>query len=139
MLSSLSLSGACRLSDVGLRALVSVAPAITSINLSQCSLLTSSTIDMLSDSLGSVLRELYLNECQSIDLKLILTALKKFEKLEVLSLVDLPSVRGRLLREFITARGQALKQLTLSNSVYVIEFSFDSVILNSAILHNFAL
>ncbi|CDY71751.1 BnaCnng74280D, partial [Brassica napus] len=52
MLSSLSLSGACRLSDVGLRALVSVAPAITSINLSQCSLLTSSTIDMLSDSLG---------------------------------------------------------------------------------------
>lgn len=57
-----------------------------------------------------------------MDLKLILTALKKFEKLEVLSLVDLPSVRGGLLREFITARGQALKQLILTNSVYVIEF-----------------
>ncbi|CAN6805381.1 unnamed protein product [Brassica oleracea] len=127
MLSSLSLSGACRLSDVGLRALVSVAPAITSINLSQCSLLTSSTIDMLSDSLGSVLRELYLNECQSIDLKLILTALKKFEKLEVLSLVDLPSVRGRLLREFITARGQALKQLTLSNSVKLTDSSIKDI------------
>lgn len=123
MLSSLSLSGACRLSDVGLRALVSVAPAITSINLSQCSLLTSSSIHMLSNSLGSVLRELYLNECQSIDLKLILTALKKFEKLEVLSLVDLPSVTGRLLRDFVTARGQALKQLILTNSVYVIEIS----------------
>ncbi|CAG7901098.1 unnamed protein product [Brassica rapa] len=127
MLSCLSLSGACRLSDVGLRALVSVAPAITSINLSQCSLLTSSTIDMLSDSLGSVLRELYLNECQSIDLKLILTALKKFEKLEVLSLVDLPSVRGRLLREFITARGQALKQLTLSNSVKLTDSSIKDI------------
>lgn len=127
MLSSLSLSGACRLSDVGLRALVSVAPAITSINLSQCSLLTSSTIDMLSDSLGSVLRELYLNECQSIDLKLILTALKKFEKLEVLSLVDLPSVRGQLLREFITARGQALKQLTLSNSVKLTDSSIKDI------------
>ncbi|CAN6906355.1 unnamed protein product [Brassica oleracea] len=127
MLSSLSLSGACRLSDVGLRALVSVAPAITSINLSQCSLLTSSTIDMLSDSLGLVLRELYLNECQSIDLKLILTALKKFEKLEVLSLVDLPSVRGRLLREFITARGQALKQLTLSNSVKLTDSSIKDI------------
>ncbi|KAF3489063.1 hypothetical protein F2Q69_00053033, partial [Brassica cretica] len=127
MLSSLSLSGACRLSDVGLRALVSVAPAITSINLSQCSLLTSSTIDMLSDSLGLVLRELYLNECQSIDLKLILTALKKFEKLEVLSLVDLPSVRGWLLREFITARGQALKQLTLSNSVKLTDSSIKEI------------
>ncbi|KAJ0265412.1 hypothetical protein HA466_0017040 [Hirschfeldia incana] len=127
MLSSLSLSGACRLSDVGLRALVSVAPAITSINLSQCSLLTSSSIDMLSDSLGSVLKELYLNECQSIDLKLILTALKKFEKLEVLSLVDLTSVRGLLLREFLTARGHALKQLILTNSVKLTDSSIKDI------------
>lgn len=118
MLTSLSLSGACRLSDVGLRTLVSAAPAITSINLNQCSLLTSSSIDMLSDSLGSVLRELYINECQNIDLKLILSALKKFEKLEVLSLADLPSVRGRLLRQFVVARGQTLKQLILTNSEY---------------------
>ncbi|ESQ37023.1 hypothetical protein EUTSA_v10002406mg [Eutrema salsugineum] len=117
MLSSLSLIGACRLSDVGLRTLVSAAPAIKSINLSQCSLLTSSSIDILSDSLGSVLRELYINECQNIDLKLALSALKKFEKLEVLSFVDLPSVRGRFLREFVSARGQALKQLILTNSV----------------------
>lgn len=118
MLSSLSLSGACRLSDVGLQALVSAAPAITSINLSQCSLITSSSIDMLSDSLGSVLRELYINECQNIDMKLILSALKKFEKLEVLSLADLPSVRGQFMKEFVTARGQTLKQLILTNSGY---------------------
>ncbi|KAG7640618.1 Leucine-rich repeat cysteine-containing subtype [Arabidopsis suecica] len=116
MLSTLSLSGACRLSDVGLRQLVSSAPAITSINLNQCSLLTSSSIDMLSDSLGSVLRELYINECQNIDMKHILSALKMFEKLEVLSLADLPSVKGRFLKEFITARGQTLKQLILTNS-----------------------
>ncbi|XP_010488791.1 PREDICTED: uncharacterized protein LOC104766576 [Camelina sativa] len=116
VLSSLSLSGACRLSDVGLEALVSAAPAITSINLSQCSLLTSSSIDMLSYSLGSVLRELYINECQNIDMKLILPALKKFEKLEILSLADLPSVKGQFLKEFVTARGQTLKQLILTNS-----------------------
>ncbi|XP_010412894.1 PREDICTED: uncharacterized protein LOC104699259 [Camelina sativa] len=116
VLSSLSLSGACRLSDVGLEALVSAAPTITSINLSQCSLLTSSSIDMLSYSLGSVLRELYINECQNIDMKLILPALKKFEKLEVLSLADLPSVKGQFLKEFVTARGQTLKQLILTNS-----------------------
>lgn len=118
MLSSLSLSGACRLSDVGLRALVSSAPAITSINLSQCSLLTSSSIDMLSDSLGSVLRELYINVCQNIDMKLIVSALKKFEKLEVLSLADIPSVKGQFLKEFVTAIGQTLKQLILTNSGY---------------------
>lgn len=118
MLSSLSLSGACRLSDVGLREIVSAAPAIKSINLSQCSLLTSSSIDMLSGSLGSVLRELYINECQNIDLKLILPALKKFEKLEVLSLADLSSVKGRFLMEFVTARGKTLKQLILTNSGY---------------------
>lgn len=118
VLSYLSLSGACRLSDLGLQSLVSAAPVIRSINLSQCSLLTSSSIDMLSDSLGSALTELYINECQNINLKLILPALKKFVKLEVLSLVDLPSVRGRFLREFVTARGQALKKLFLTNSVY---------------------
>jgi DNA repair protein RAD7 len=42
--------------------------------------------------------------------------LKKFEKLEVLSLADLPSVKGRFLKEFVTARGQTLKQLILTNS-----------------------
>ncbi|KFK39888.1 hypothetical protein AALP_AA3G302000 [Arabis alpina] len=123
VLSSLSLMGACRLSDLGLQALVSAAPAIRSINLSQCSLLTSSSIDMLSDSLGSVLRELYINECQNIDLKLILSALKKFENLEVLSLVDLPSVRGQDLRDFVTARGKALKKLILTNAVKLTDSS----------------
>ncbi|KAG7578863.1 Leucine-rich repeat cysteine-containing subtype [Arabidopsis thaliana x Arabidopsis arenosa] len=127
MLSSLSLSGACRLSDVGLRALVSSAPAITSINLSQCSLLTSSSIDMLSDSLGSVLRELYINECQNIDMKLIVSALKKFEKLEVLSLADLPSVKGQFLKEFVTARGQTLKQLILTNSGKLTDSSIKAI------------
>ncbi|KAL1213240.1 F-box protein SKP2A [Cardamine amara subsp. amara] len=127
MLSSLSLSGACRLSDVGLRAIVSAAPAITSINLNQCSLLTSFSIYMLSDSLGSVLRELYINECQNMDLKLILSALKKFEKLEVLSLADLPSVRGRFLRGFLTARGKGLKQLILTNSEKLTDSSIKGI------------
>ncbi|PQQ04660.1 hypothetical protein Pyn_27513 [Prunus yedoensis var. nudiflora] len=83
-LTTLSLSGACRLSDVGLSALVSSAPALRSLNLSQCSLLTSSSISTLADSLGSVLRELYLNDCQGIDALLILPALKKLEHLESL-------------------------------------------------------
>ncbi|KAM3741533.1 hypothetical protein ACB098_07G002400 [Castanea mollissima] len=43
-LTTLSLSGACRLSDDGLSKLVSSASALRSLNLSQCSLLTSSAL-----------------------------------------------------------------------------------------------
>ncbi|KAH0970796.1 hypothetical protein GBA52_022952 [Prunus armeniaca] len=114
-LTTLSLSGACRLSDVGLSALVSSAPALRSLNLSQCSLLTSSSIGTLADSLGSVLRELYLNDCQGIDALLILPALKKLEHLEVLWLGGLENVCDDFIKEFVTARGQSLKELVLTD------------------------
>lgn len=114
-LTSLSLSGACRLSDVGLAALVSSAPALRSLNLSQCSLLTSSSIDTLANSLGSVLRELYLNDCQSINAMLILPALKKLEHLEVLWLPGIDNVCDDFIKEFITARGHNLKELVLTD------------------------
>lgn len=114
-LTSLSLSGACRLSDVGLAALVSSAPALRSLNLSQCSLLTSSSIDALAISLGSVLRELYLNDCQNINALLILPALKKLEHLEVLWLARIDNVCDDFIKEFITARGHNLKELVLTD------------------------
>lgn len=118
-LTALSLSGACRLTDVGLGKLVSSAPALRSLNLSQCSLLTSSSIDTLADSLGSILRELYLTDCQSIDAILILPALKKLEQLQVLSLAGIQNVCDDFLREFITARGHNMKELVLTDCVYV--------------------
>lgn len=112
---SLSLSGACRLSDVGLGALVSSVPALRSLNLSQCSLLTSSSIDTLANSLGSLLKELYLNDCQSIDAMQILPALKKFEHLEVLWLPGIENVCDDFIKEFISARGHNLKELSLTD------------------------
>ncbi|XP_010541984.1 PREDICTED: uncharacterized protein LOC104815331 [Tarenaya hassleriana] len=127
VLSSLSLNGAFRLTDVGLRALVSAAPAIRSINLSQCSLLTSSSIDILSDSLGSGLRELYINDCQTIDPKLILPALIKLQKLEVLSLAGFPLVRDRFVREFVTAKGLNLKQLILADCMKLTDSSTKAI------------
>ncbi|PRQ46982.1 putative leucine-rich repeat domain, L domain-containing protein [Rosa chinensis] len=123
VLTSLSLSGACRLSDVGLGALVSSAPALRSLNLSQCSLLTSSSIDTLANSLGSVLRELYLNDCQSINAMLILPALEKFEHLEVLWLPGIENVCDDFIKKFITARGHNLKELILTNCINLTDSS----------------
>lgn len=114
-LTTVSLRGGCRLTDVGLKSLVSSAPAIRSLNLSQCSLLTSSSIDTLADSYGSVLRELYLDDCQSIDAMLTLPALKKLEQLEVLSLARIENVCDEFIREFISIRGHNMKELVLTD------------------------
>ncbi|XP_075674111.1 uncharacterized protein LOC142643386 [Castanea sativa] len=123
-LTTLSLSGACRLSDDGLSKLVSSASALRSLNLSQCSLLTSSGIDTLADSLGSVLRELNLTDCQSLDPMLILPALKKFEQLQVLSLAGIQNVGDDFLKEFLTARGHNIKELVLADCVKLTDSSF---------------
>lgn len=114
---TVSIRGACRLSDVGLKSLVSSAPAIRSLNLNQCSLLTFSSIDTLANSLGSNLRELYLDDCQSIDAMLMLPALTKLEQLEVLSLAGIESVCDEFIREFISIRGHNMKELVLTDCV----------------------
>lgn len=114
-LSTICISGACRLTDVGLSTLVSAAPAIRSINLNQCSLLTSTSIETLANSLGSVLKELYIDDCQSIDAMLTLPALKKFEHLEVLSVFGMQSVCDDFIREFIFAQGHHIKELVLGD------------------------
>lgn len=113
-LTTLSLIGACRLSDVGLDALVSSAPALRSINLSLCSFLTSSSINSLANSLGSSLRELYLDHCQSIDPMLTLPALKRLEQLEVLSLAGIEKVCDDFITQFIRDRGNNMKKLVLT-------------------------
>ncbi|XP_062091158.1 uncharacterized protein LOC133797310 [Humulus lupulus] len=120
---TLSLRGACRLSDVGLKSLVSSAPALRSLNISQCSLLTSSSIDTLANSLGSILRELYLDDCQGIDAMLMLPALKKLEQLEVLSLAGVENVCDKFILEFIGSRGYNMKELILTDCVKVTDSS----------------
>ncbi|KAK2989440.1 hypothetical protein RJ640_018758, partial [Escallonia rubra] len=112
-----SLRGACRLSDIALKALVVSAPALCSINLSQCSLLTYASIDVLADSLGSILRELYIDDCQRIDAKLIIPALKKFQRLEVLSVAGIQTVCDEFISHIVTTHGRNIKDLDLSNCV----------------------
>ncbi|XP_058206509.1 uncharacterized protein LOC131320009 isoform X2 [Rhododendron vialii] len=114
-LTTISLNGAYRLLDAGLSALVMSAPALRSISLSQCSLLTSDGIKIIADSLGSVLRELYLDNCENIDAVLILPALLKLEHLEVLSLAGIETVCDDFLDKFVAVRGHHIKELVLTD------------------------
>lgn len=116
-LTTLSVRGACRLSDIGLNSLVSAAPALRSLDLTECSLLTSSSIDIIANSLGLNLRKLYLDHCLSIDVMLILPALEKLEQLGVLSLVGIETVCDEFIREFVSIRGHNMKELILADCV----------------------
>ncbi|KAK7303997.1 hypothetical protein RJT34_14965 [Clitoria ternatea] len=122
-LTTLSLSGACRLSDGGLRALVSSASALRSLNLSQCSLLTSASLYILAESLGSLLKELYLDDCQGIDAALIVPALVELEHLEVLSVAGIQTVGDEFVKNYVVARGQNMKELALKDCMNLTDAS----------------
>lgn len=126
-LTTVSLKGACRLSDAGLRALVSSAPMLRSINLSQCSLLTSASIKTLAETLGSVLRELYIDDCQGIDAMRILSALEKLEYLEVLSVAGIQTVCDDFIWEFISVHGPTMKELVLTDCSRLTDFSLKAI------------
>ncbi|CAL1413924.1 unnamed protein product [Linum trigynum] len=123
VLNTLSLNGAYRLSDVGIRALVSAAPSLRCLNLSQCSLVSATSISILVDSLGSTLQELYLNDCQSIDAMLMLPALLRFEQLEVLSVGGIETVSDDFIICFVSVCGHAMKELVLSDCVKLTDSS----------------
>ncbi|CAN4109980.1 unnamed protein product [Withania somnifera] len=126
-LTTLSLKGACRLSDAGLTAIISVAPSLRSMNLSQCSLLTCDGISCLSNSLGSVLRELYLDNCEAIEPMLILPALLKLHNLEVLSVAGIQTVCDAFIKEFVTHRGQSLREIVLNGCMELTDCSLKEI------------
>lgn len=111
----ISLRGACRLSDNLLKALVTSAPLLQSINVGQSSLLTCDGIKFLADSLAPSLRELYIDDCQKIDAMLIIPSLKKFQHLEVLSVAGIDSVCDEFVINIITASGGNMKELDMAN------------------------
>ncbi|XP_073151371.1 DNA repair protein rhp7-like [Henckelia pumila] len=111
----ISLRGACRLSDSGLKELVLAAPYLQSINLGQCPILTCDGINYIADLLGLNLRELYIDDCPKIDAMLILPAFRKFKCLEVLSVGEIQSVTDEFVSELINSCGHSIKELDLAN------------------------
>lgn len=122
-LTAISLKGACRMSDVGLAALVSSAPALRSINLSQCSLLTDVGIGSVANSLGSILKELYLDDCVTLKAMCILPKLKQLKALERLSLRGIESVSDKFIRQLISTNGHNMKELVLASCVNLTDSS----------------
>nr|GMD92406.1 F-box protein [Ipomoea batatas] len=119
----LSLRGACRLSDSALTSLVASAPLLQSINLGQCSLLTHSCIEIISNSLGGLLKELHINECHSIDAMCTIPALKKLKCLEVLSVAGIQTVGDQFVCEIVKECGKNLKELDLADCEKLTDYS----------------
>ncbi|KAL0330639.1 UNVERIFIED_CONTAM: F-box/LRR-repeat protein 17 [Sesamum angustifolium] len=143
-LAIVSLRGACRLSDSGLKDLVMSARALQSINLGHCTLLTCDAINIIAESLGSNLRELYIDDCQKINAMLILPAFKKFKHLEVLSVAGIQTISDQFVSEIITVCGQSIKELDLADCLALTDCSLKTIgsncadlcALNIANLHN---
>lgn len=131
-LTIVSVRGACRLSDDGLRNLVKSATLLRSINLGQCSLLTSDAVNCIADFLGSDLRELYIDECHKIDAMQILPAFKKFRHLEVLSVAEIHTINDQFVNGLVTACGQSLKELNFANCSRLTDYSLETIGKNCA-------
>ncbi|KAJ1704705.1 hypothetical protein LUZ63_004484 [Rhynchospora breviuscula] len=123
-LRKLSLKGAYSLSDRGLAAVVSSAPLLNSLNLCECSLLTSDGIMNVIDKQALLVRELYIDECQNIDAMSILPSLKKVKSLEVLSMAGITSVSNQFVQELIPVCGSTLKELNFAGCDKLTSSSF---------------
>ncbi|CAA7395634.1 unnamed protein product [Spirodela intermedia] len=109
-LTTISLKGAYRLSDDGLKALASSAPQLSSINLGQCSLVTSAGVVSLLEQLKQSLVELFLDDCR-IDATSVLPALQSLRKLEVLSVAGVESVTDKFVHGLVSVHGPHMKEL----------------------------
>ncbi|KAL5697766.1 hypothetical protein ACHQM5_028883 [Ranunculus cassubicifolius] len=126
---TISLKGGCRITDTGLSLLVAAAPSLRSMNLSACSLLTSTSINTIADSLGLLLKELYLDYCEAIDVDvmLMLPALTKLKCLEVLSLQGMQTVCDDFVTQFVSESGAKMKELVLGSCVKLTDESMKAI------------
>ncbi|CAO2173048.1 unnamed protein product [Urochloa humidicola] len=127
LLRKISLKGNYRLSDNGLDTLISAAPSLSSLNLCECSLLTSSGVVILADKLHSVLRELYIDDCTNVDAMTILPALQKINHLEVLSMSGIQSVCDKFVNELIPVHGSNMKELAFAGCLKLTSASIKTI------------
>ncbi|KAF7103916.1 hypothetical protein CFC21_104848 [Triticum aestivum] len=130
LLRKISLMGNYRLSDNGLDKLISAAPSLSSLNLSECSLLTSTGIENLANRLQSVLRELYINDCLNVDAMMVLPALKKIKHLEVLSMSGIQSVCDKFVNELIPIHGSNIRELAFAGCLKLTSSSIKTIGVN---------
>ncbi|CAM0949016.1 unnamed protein product [Alopecurus aequalis] len=130
LLRKISLMGNYRLSDNGLDTIISAAPSLSSLNLSECSLLTSTGIDNLAKRLHSVLRELYIDDCLNVEAMVILPALQKIKHLEVLSMSGIQSVCDKFVNGLIPLHGSNIRELAFAGCLKLTSSSIKTIGVN---------
>ncbi|CAL5196097.1 unnamed protein product [Lathyrus oleraceus] len=93
-----------------------------------CSLLTSASLYILTESLKSLLKELYLDHCLGIDAALIVPTLVELEHLEVLSVAGIPTVSDTFVKDYIVARGHNMKELILKDCINLTDASIKVIV-----------
>jgi DNA repair protein RAD7 len=114
-LTLVALRGAYRLTDKGVSALLQAAPCLTSVNLSQCSLLTEGAVKAVADCLGTQLCALSLEGCAQMDGLKLLPVLLQMPCLKKLSLSGVGGVKDEVVSELAVALGSTLEELHLAD------------------------
>ncbi|CAK8563577.1 unnamed protein product [Lathyrus sativus] len=122
-LTSLSIAGAYDLNNEGLQLLISSVTALRYLNLTKCVRLTATGLDILADSFGSTLKELYIDGFNLINTKGVLQALKRLKELQVLSLAGIRDLSDEFIKDYIMACGCNLKGLVLKDCVNLTDVS----------------
>ncbi|XP_027180750.1 uncharacterized protein LOC113779381 [Coffea eugenioides] len=123
----ISLEGACQLSPTGLKALVMSAPALSSVNLSHCALLTNAGIKILANSLKSTLRELNISYCPKIDAMDVHLSLMELEHLEALSVAGIYAVCDRFVSYILCALGHNIKKLDFADCPSLTKYALQHI------------
>ncbi len=114
-LTLVALRGAYRLTDKGVSALLQAAPCLTSVNLSQCSLLTEGAVKAVADCLGTQLCALSLEGCAQMDGLKLLPVLLQMPRLKKLSLSGVGGVKDEVVSELAVVLGSTLEELHLAD------------------------
>ncbi|KAH8953432.1 hypothetical protein BDL97_08G026900 [Sphagnum fallax] len=114
-LTLVALPGAYRLTDKGVSALLQAAPGLTSVNLSQCSMLTEGAVKAVANCLGTQLCALSLEGCAQMDGLKLLPVLLQMPCLKKLSLSGVGGVKDEVVSELAVVLGSTLEELHLAD------------------------
>jgi DNA repair protein RAD7 len=115
MLTTVSFRGAYRLSDQGVAALVEAAPNLTSLDLTQCSLLSIASVKSVGDVLGPKLKSFSLEGCDKLDAMQLLPILLQMTNLQKLSLSGVGGMKDEIVSELAVTLGPYLEELRLAD------------------------
>lgn len=114
LLKSISLTGAYRLSDGGLEALLQASPQLVHLDLSTCSFLTNASIKAIACCVGGTLESLVLDGCTNLNAAAFVHDLVRLQKLQKISLAEVSGVTDEVVTEICVQLGLHLREIVLA-------------------------